>query len=126
MVRIEDASQSLSTHVSVYLRSCKVGVAQEFLHSPQIGPAVQQVGRVRVAQGMGVEASRAETTTEFAAQFSDAMQMRGPRLIEAALTACRGLEVDTVFLWPSARSRPLYARHGFVASDEILSQSLRP
>ena len=54
MVRIEDASQSLSTHVSVYLRSCKVGVAQEFLHSPQIGPAIEQMGRIRVAQGMGV------------------------------------------------------------------------
>jgi thiamine pyrophosphate-dependent acetolactate synthase large subunit-like protein len=34
---------------------------------------------------MGVEASRAETTTEFAAQFADAMQMRGPRLIEAVI-----------------------------------------
>jgi GNAT superfamily N-acetyltransferase len=50
----------------------------------------------------------------------------GSRLIEAALTACRAMEVDTVFLWPSARSRPLYARHGFVVSDAILSQSLRP
>ena len=29
---------------------------------------------VKMAQGMGVEASRAETTTEFAAQFADAMQ----------------------------------------------------
>ena len=42
---------------------------------------------VKLAQGMGVEASRAETTTEFAAQFSDAMQTRGPRLIEAILPA---------------------------------------
>jgi len=40
---------------------------------------------VKMAQGMGVEASRAETTTEFAAQFSDAMERRGPRLIEALL-----------------------------------------
>ena len=40
---------------------------------------------VKMAQGMGVEASRAETTTEFAAQFADAMQTRGPRLIEAVL-----------------------------------------
>jgi acetolactate synthase-1/2/3 large subunit len=38
---------------------------------------------VKLAQGMGVEASRAETTTEFAAQFAEAMQTRGPRLIEA-------------------------------------------
>ncbi len=38
---------------------------------------------VKMAQGMGVEASRAQTTTEFAAQFADAMQTQGPRLIEA-------------------------------------------
>jgi len=40
---------------------------------------------VKMAQGLGVEASRAETTTEFAAQFADAMATRGPRLIEAVL-----------------------------------------
>jgi len=48
------------------------------LHNPELD-------FVKLAQGMGVEASRAETTTEFAAQFADAMQMRGPRLIEAVL-----------------------------------------
>ncbi len=40
---------------------------------------------VKMAQGLGVEASRAETTTEFAAQFADAMATRGPRLIEAVI-----------------------------------------
>jgi acetolactate synthase-1/2/3 large subunit len=40
---------------------------------------------VKMAQGLGVEASRAETTTEFAAQFADAMERGGPRLIEAVL-----------------------------------------
>ncbi len=40
---------------------------------------------VKLAQGMGVEASRAETTTEFAAQLAYAMQTRGPHLIEAVL-----------------------------------------
>ena len=40
---------------------------------------------VKMAQGMGVQASRAETTTEFAAQFADAMQSKGPRLIEAVI-----------------------------------------
>jgi acetolactate synthase-1/2/3 large subunit len=40
---------------------------------------------VKLAQGMGVEASRAGTTTEFAAQFADAMRTKGPRLIEAVL-----------------------------------------
>ncbi len=40
---------------------------------------------VKMAQGMGVEASRAETTEAFAVQFADAMQRKGPRLIEAVL-----------------------------------------
>jgi len=48
------------------------------LHNPELD-------FVKLAQGMGVEASRAETTTEFAAQFADAMQTKGPRLIEAVL-----------------------------------------
>ncbi len=42
---------------------------------------------VALANGMGVEASRAETTAQFAAQFADAMARPGPRLIEAGLAA---------------------------------------
>jgi GNAT superfamily N-acetyltransferase len=48
----------------------------------------------------------------------------GSRLVEAALAACRELNVDAIFLWPSARSRPLYARHGFGPPADILSQRL--
>ncbi len=40
---------------------------------------------VKLAEGMGVEASRAETTSAFASQFADAMARRGPRLIEAVI-----------------------------------------
>ncbi len=40
---------------------------------------------VRIAEGMGVSASRATTAEAFAAQFADAVKSRGPRLIEAAL-----------------------------------------
>jgi acetolactate synthase-1/2/3 large subunit len=40
---------------------------------------------VRLARGMGVEASRAETTDDFAVQFADAMAHKSPRLIEAVL-----------------------------------------
>ena len=40
---------------------------------------------VKMAQGMGVEASRATTVREFTAQFGDAMERRGPRLIEVEL-----------------------------------------
>jgi len=40
---------------------------------------------VKLSQGMGVEASRAETAEDFEAQFASAMQARGPRLIEAVV-----------------------------------------
>jgi acetolactate synthase-1/2/3 large subunit len=40
---------------------------------------------VKLAQGHGVEASRAQTTHQFAAQFADAMTRPGPRLIEAVI-----------------------------------------
>jgi acetolactate synthase-1/2/3 large subunit len=40
---------------------------------------------VKLSEGMGVEASRAATTTEFADQFAAAMKQRGPRLIDAEI-----------------------------------------
>ena len=40
---------------------------------------------VRLAKGMGVEASRADTLQDFQAQFAAAMRERGPRLIEAVI-----------------------------------------
>ncbi|HEY1878815.1 MAG TPA: acetolactate synthase large subunit [Caulobacteraceae bacterium] len=40
---------------------------------------------VKLAEGMGVEASRAETAEAFEAQFASAMAGKGPRLIEAVL-----------------------------------------
>ena len=48
------------------------------LHNPELD-------FVSLARGMGVEASRAETIEEFAAQFASAMKAKGPRLIEAVL-----------------------------------------
>jgi acetolactate synthase-1/2/3 large subunit len=40
---------------------------------------------VKLAEGAGVEATRATTAREFAASFSDALSANGPRLIEAVL-----------------------------------------
>jgi GNAT superfamily N-acetyltransferase len=48
----------------------------------------------------------------------------GERLLAAALAWCRGSRIDAVLLWPSARSRPFYARHGFSARDDLFA--LRP
>jgi acetolactate synthase-1/2/3 large subunit len=40
---------------------------------------------VKLAEGMGVEAARAETAERFADLFASAMKTRGPRLIEAVI-----------------------------------------
>jgi GNAT superfamily N-acetyltransferase len=48
----------------------------------------------------------------------------GGELLRLALDWCRRHEVDRVILWPSERSRSLYARHGFVAPDDVLQLSL--
>lgn len=44
----------------------------------------------------------------------------GSRLLAAALARCRALEVDSVFLWPTERSVPLYERHGFRRATTML------
>jgi acetolactate synthase I/II/III large subunit len=48
------------------------------LHNPELD-------WVKLASGMGVEASRAESVEQFAAQFASAMKHRGPRLIEVVV-----------------------------------------
>src|ERR1700742_3202738 len=48
------------------------------LHNPELD-------WVKLASGMGVEASRATSVEEFASQFASAMKHRGPRLIEVIL-----------------------------------------
>ena len=48
------------------------------LHNPEMN-------WVKIAGGLGVEASRATTADEFVAQYRSAMQQTGPRLIEAMI-----------------------------------------
>ena len=48
------------------------------LHNPEMN-------WVKIAEGLGVEASRATTCEEFATQYAAAMQQKGPRLIEAMI-----------------------------------------
>lgn len=44
----------------------------------------------------------------------------GSVLLRCALDECDRVGVDNVFLWPTPRSRSLYARHGFDAADNML------
>ena len=44
----------------------------------------------------------------------------GSALLQACLAEAQALGTDALFLWPSERSRPLYARHGFVLPQDIL------
>lgn len=48
------------------------------LHSPELD-------WVKLASGMGVQASCATSVEEFASQFGSAMKSRGPRLVEVLL-----------------------------------------
>jgi GNAT superfamily N-acetyltransferase len=48
----------------------------------------------------------------------------GTRLLNAVLDHCRTRLVDTVFLWPSERSRPLYHRFGFQQPADMLALDL--
>lgn len=48
----------------------------------------------------------------------------GTALLDAALAACSERAVDTVFLWPTARSRALYLRHGFAEQSGILARRI--
>ncbi|HEX7375091.1 MAG TPA: acetolactate synthase large subunit [Steroidobacteraceae bacterium] len=48
------------------------------LHRPEMNWA-------QIGQGLGIESTRATTCEEFIAQYSSAMQQRGPRLIEALI-----------------------------------------
>lgn len=44
----------------------------------------------------------------------------GEALLRVALDFCRANRVDSAILWPTTRSRSLYARHGFSAPDDML------
>lgn len=44
----------------------------------------------------------------------------GTRLLQTAIDWAAANAVDRVVLWPTARSRSMYERHGFVASGDVV------
>lgn len=48
----------------------------------------------------------------------------GAMLLETALAFCREQGVDSVILWPTEKSRALYARHGFAVRGDIMEAIL--
>ena len=53
MVLLMNLLQPFFLHVGVDLGGGDTGVAEEFLHAAQVGPAGEQMGRKGVAQGVG-------------------------------------------------------------------------
>ncbi len=45
-------------------------------------------------------------------------------LLDTALAACAERGIDTVFLWPTPRSRGVYARHGFAEAAGVMERRL--
>lgn len=48
----------------------------------------------------------------------------GSALLTACLEACESRGADSVFLWPTPKSRPLYERHGFSVREDLLERRL--
>lgn len=50
----------------------------------------------------------------------------GERLVATVVDWCRERRVDSMILWPTERSRSLYARHGFAVRDDLMEAVLDP
>lgn len=50
----------------------------------------------------------------------------GSELLATCLRSCEALRCDAIFLWPSARSRSLYLRHGFSVREDLLQRRIVP
>lgn len=50
----------------------------------------------------------------------------GEALLRAALAWCREHGIDSAILWPTPRSRSLYARHGFAVRDDLMEAIINP
>lgn len=50
----------------------------------------------------------------------------GSELLDTCLRACETLGCDAIFLWPTARSRSLYLRHGFAVREDLLERRITP
>jgi GNAT superfamily N-acetyltransferase len=50
----------------------------------------------------------------------------GSQLLREALDWCRAHDVHAVILWPTERSRSLYARHGFAVRDDLMELIVAP
>jgi GNAT superfamily N-acetyltransferase len=64
--------------------------------------------------------------TSFYIQASHRGGGLGSAMLAAALADCAARSVDSVFLWPSPRSRSLYHRHGFSERAGMMERRCAP
>jgi GNAT superfamily N-acetyltransferase len=50
----------------------------------------------------------------------------GSGLLDTCVQFCVHHAVDAILLWPTARSRPLYERHGFAVRQDLFERRLSP
>ena len=48
----------------------------------------------------------------------------GSRLLDAAMTWCQDIGIDSVVLWPTDRSRPFYFRNGFRVPPTLIDKPI--
>jgi N-acetylglutamate synthase-like GNAT family acetyltransferase len=50
----------------------------------------------------------------------------GSELLEICIKTGESVGCDAIFLWPTARSRSLYLRHGFAVREDLLERRIAP
>src|SRR5436189_126114 len=85
-------------------------VTRPVVRTPARAPAARRLRRCSGARGPALRVPHPRRPGEGLAG----------RLLDLALAWCREHAVDQVILWPSEKSRPLYARHGFAVSKGVL------
>jgi hypothetical protein len=85
---VHHATKSLLADVGVALGGGQIGVTQELLHRPQIGPVVEQMGGEGVPKGVGMGGvSRLPRRFKNSASWGDAGPARAARTPSHARTA---------------------------------------
>ena len=113
-----DVEQAFLGDVGIDLGRGQVAVAEQFLDAPEVGPAVEQVGREAVAQGVragaAVEAEGGEVALE---QAADAPRRQpGPVAVEEDGRLAAAFRLPQAAASGRSRSRPS-ARSGRAARD---------
>ncbi|MFC3493530.1 GNAT family N-acetyltransferase [Glycomyces rhizosphaerae] len=119
------AQQAFLSNCEAWLRTRLAGTWKAWVAET----ADQIIGHVfvsvveRMPSPTGIDAPIGYLTNFFVVQQHRGRGV-GASLLEAVNDHARKVPLCTMIVWPSERSDPLYRRHGYAVSDELLEQHL--